>query len=496
MASTILPSAVLPDVRGHQEPRVLAVPDYVTSAGEEACELAAMAGLDLDPWQRLALQHALGEREDGRWASFEVGMVVSRQNGKGSVLEARELAGLFLLGERLIVHSAHQFDTSLEAFRRLLFLIEDTPDLDRMVKRVSRSHGEEGIEMKGGQRIRFRTRTKGGGRGFSADCVILDEAMILPESTVGALLPTLSARPNPQLWYVGSAVDQNVHEHGTAFARIRARGIAGDDPRLMFAEWSLDRDHPDEVTPDDAVDPQAHAAANPGLGIRILGETVENEQRSLDPRTFAVERLGVGDWPSLDIADGDVITRDMWAACQSAASVLADPVRFAFDVRPDRSWSAIVAGGYNEAGEPHVEVVEHRPGTAWLTSRLDELVRKHDAGPVALAAQSPAASIAPRLADLGVPFVEVDGAEFGQACGNFLDDVRDARLRHRGQGELQAAALGAKQRARGDALIWSRRTSAVDISPLVAATLAHHIAATPAGPAPKTANDFTMFLNP
>jgi hypothetical protein len=127
-----------------------------------------MAGLVLDPWQAFVLEHALGERADGRWAAFEVGVVVSRQNGKGAILEARELAGLFLLGERLVVHSAHQFDTSLEAFRRLLGLIEDTPDLDRRVKRVSRSHGEEGIELKGGQRIRFRTRTKGGGRGFAA----------------------------------------------------------------------------------------------------------------------------------------------------------------------------------------------------------------------------------------------------------------------------------------------------------------------------------------
>jgi hypothetical protein len=57
------------------------------------------------------------ERADGKWAAFEVGLNVARQNGKGSILEARELAGLFLLGERLIIHSAHEFATSLEAFR-------------------------------------------------------------------------------------------------------------------------------------------------------------------------------------------------------------------------------------------------------------------------------------------------------------------------------------------------------------------------------------------
>jgi hypothetical protein len=72
-----------------------------------------------------------------RWAKRgrEVGGVRGRagrprQNGKDAILEARELAGLFLLGERLLIHSAHQFDTSLEHFRRLLFLIENTDDFD------------------------------------------------------------------------------------------------------------------------------------------------------------------------------------------------------------------------------------------------------------------------------------------------------------------------------------------------------------------------------
>ena len=115
--------------------------------GAQAVYLAGMAGLTLDPWQERVLVASLGVRADKKWAAFEVGLVVSRQNGKGSLLEARELAGLFLLEERLIVHSAHQFDTSLEAFNRLLQLIEGCPALSKRVKRVVRSHGEEGITL-------------------------------------------------------------------------------------------------------------------------------------------------------------------------------------------------------------------------------------------------------------------------------------------------------------------------------------------------------------
>src|ERR1017187_6126617 len=187
-----------PDWPGVQRPRICSVPPSVSSTGEEAIELAAMAGLNLDPWQKFVLTESLNERPDSKWAAFEVGLVVSRQNGKGGLLEARDLAGLFLLGERLIIHSAHQFDTSMEAFERLLALIEGTPELSKRVKHrgVIRSHGAEGIVLKNGQRIRFRTRTKGGGRGFTCDCLILDEAMIIPEAMHSALLPTLSARPN------------------------------------------------------------------------------------------------------------------------------------------------------------------------------------------------------------------------------------------------------------------------------------------------------------
>ena len=90
-------------------PRIGTWPKARSSAGTEAVELAASAGLILDDWQRFALECALGEDRDGRWAAFEVGLVVPRQNGKGSILEARELAGLFLFGEQLILHSAHEF---------------------------------------------------------------------------------------------------------------------------------------------------------------------------------------------------------------------------------------------------------------------------------------------------------------------------------------------------------------------------------------------------
>src|SRR3979490_2286742 len=104
---------------GNQTPTIRSVPPYSSSAGREAVELAAHAGLVLDPWQKLVLEDGLGEGRNGQWAAFEVAMVLSRQNGKNAVFEARELAGLFLFNEQLIIHTAHEFKAAQEAFRRL-----------------------------------------------------------------------------------------------------------------------------------------------------------------------------------------------------------------------------------------------------------------------------------------------------------------------------------------------------------------------------------------
>jgi hypothetical protein len=429
-----------------------------------------MAGLELDPWQEVVLRHSLNERADGKWAAFEVGLNVARQNGKGSILEARELAGLFLLGERLIIHSAHEFATSLEAFRRLLALIEDTPEFESRIKRVSRAHGEEGIELTNRQRIRFRTRTKGGGRGFSGDCLIFDEAMFLPAMAHGALLPTLSARPNPQVWYTGSAVDQDIHEDGHVFGRIRERGIKGEDPALLYLEWSAEAEDPESLSDALAGDAAVWAQANPGLGIRISHEHIERERRSMDPRTFAVERLGVGDWPQEGANSG--IDFDSWDTLTDIDSQPSGPVVFIFDVRPDRTSASIAVAGRRSDGLVHVEVVDHRPGTNWIVPRLVELDARHGAEVICCDGASPAASLIPQADLAGLSIETVGAQEYVKACGRFFDAIEERALRHLGTPELAAALKAATRRPLVDAWAWSRKSSAADISPLVACTLA------------------------
>ena len=120
------------------------MPPSVGSAGSEAVDLARIVGIALAPWQEQFLIDALSERPDGKWAAKEVGLNVPRQNGKGNILAARELAGLILFGDQLITHTAHQFDTAQEHFLRMSLLFETCPALEGKLKRIrSEEHTSE-----------------------------------------------------------------------------------------------------------------------------------------------------------------------------------------------------------------------------------------------------------------------------------------------------------------------------------------------------------------
>jgi hypothetical protein len=135
-------------------------PAVVDDLGLQAVELARSAGVVLDDWQSAPLVRSLEYRGDGLWRYPEVTGIVPRQNGKGEIILARQLAGLFLDSDcRLQIYTAHLYTTALSAFHRLLDVIENTPSLNAQVKRTTRSTNETGIELHDGSKILFKTRS-------------------------------------------------------------------------------------------------------------------------------------------------------------------------------------------------------------------------------------------------------------------------------------------------------------------------------------------------
>jgi len=484
-------------VMGSQTPTIRHVPAMVSSSGHEVITLAAKAGLHLDPWQRQVLIDAMGERADGKWSAFEAAVIVARQNGKSAIFEARCLAGLFLFNEELLIYSAHEFKTAQEIFRRILALIRANPAFSRRVKMVSRSKGDEGIELlptpecPDGQRLRFVARSTGSGRGFSGDLNIWDECQNLGDAPVDALMPTMLARPNAQLWYGGSAPDKNLAPC-EQITRVRVRALAGGDVAgdLAYFEWSARLcDETCEsgcVEHDDRDSPVTWAKTNPALGHRIKLEMVARLHGSMSRAGFNREILSVGNYPTVD-GGWDVISEAAWTAVADENSRALDPIAFAVEVSPDRNAASIAAAGVREDGLIHVEVVDYRPGTSWVPDRMAQLIGRWKPCAVAIAPAGPSGSLVADLEDAGIELVEVKGRETTAACGALYDavvrppDAEDGwapSLRQRPHPALTAAVAGATKRVLGDAWAWNRRNTSVDPSPLVAVTLARYAWAT------------------
>ena len=514
------PRLILPRT-GDQTPRIYCVPDKISSRGEEARELAEIAGLTLDPWEALCLDELLGIQDDGRWSSRDFGLIAGRQNGKDVVLEARELFGLFLAeDDELIIHSAHLYDTALRHFQRIEQLIESTPDLDRFLVThkgsISRSHGKEGLEIvrDGVKReLRFRTRTEGGGRGWTCDCLIFNEAMILSGAAVGAILPTLSAVPNPQVIYTGSAG----MKHSTALGRLRRRGMA-HEPRVSFLEWSVEEcsqfcprdceEHDQkrfEITPNMPEEEIirktnriiiSYAKANPGWGIRIGGvndprqslEHIMGEQNQLDPEEFDRERLGLGDWPVEEDA-WQVIDETSWTIAADMTSSPVAPLVFAIDMTPDRKNVCIAVAALNQDGLTHIEItgeefLDHRANGSWVVPRVEELITRWKPAAIVIDRASQAGSLISELEredglmkKLGMEVQSPTAREYAHTCGWVGSAVvpprgERQRLVHRDQVDMTLAVSGAAKRNLAELWAWDRKTTTVDISPLVAATLA------------------------
>ena len=465
----------------------------------------------LDDWQSWSLSQAMGTREDGRWAAFEVGMLISRQNGKNAILVARQLAGLFLLGESLLIHTAHEFKAANEHFRKVREIVEGRDWLMSKIRTngIRTSHGDEAIELRptptlifgarGVQvrksvapRLRFLARSRGSGRSFTCDCLFYDESMILSDEEVGASLPTLSAVPNPQVWYTASAGYQD----STQLSRVRKRGIAGTDDSLAWLEWSIEKHHelckPDCTEHDETDSLASWAKANPGLGIRLSLEHTRREYVKMSPAEFERERLGVGDWPA-DEMGWNVIPEPVWNSCAwDGEGEVPRPNRIALAVEmtPDTSAACIMMAGLLPDDRMLIErgvaiedgraFEDHRAGKDWIIGRLAELKQRYKVVAIVVDPVSPAAQLLVdlekenpyRKKELGL-IVTPNMRDVGQAFGQFFTLCADARLVQLEQSDVRAAVAGAIRKEVGDGqYAWARKATNVDISPLCAATLA------------------------
>jgi hypothetical protein len=382
-------------------------------------------------------------------------------------------SGCYLAGRGFTI----THNTAQEAFQRVLALVTNTDDLRKKVHKITNAHGEEGIQLKSGQRLRFVARSSGSGRGFTADRIILDEAYALTAAQMAALMPTLSARPNTQINYYSTPPQ----DEAAFLCGLRARGKAGGEG-LAYLDWGAELNMLSPTLADQISDPELWYATNPALGIRISETAIRRELAALPPEEFARERLGV--WPASSA--GSVIDPEQWGRLADLDSGIDGAMALAVDITPSRDYSCIAAYGLRADGTGHMEIIEHLPGTDWVIRRLNALRDRWKPVAIGIDSKGPAGSLLtelekqgytkpedaedPAYGDLLIP----TAAEVAASCGQLLDSITQGTVRHIDQTRLNTAVVGAKTRPLGEAWGWGRKVSGTDISPLVAATLARY----------------------
>lgn len=394
------------------EPDYLTGPAYVETYGPLVAEVCAAADFAPDPQQELLLDRIFAIRADGLPAAFSTAVICCRQNLKTGLFKQAALGWIYVTEQQLVVWSAHEMSTALEAQRDLAELIERAPALRRRLKRSTNeglygSNGQERIEFESGQRIRFRARTNDGGRGLTGNKVILDEAFALAPSNTAALLPTMMARPEGQVVYGSSAgkADSEV------LRDVRDRGRAGSSPRMFYAEWlapwrrcanprcAHPKDHSEAGCALDDI--ELRTKANPTLSTgRITLEKIEDMRQELDPADFARECLGWWGDPSRD-GITRLIPVDDWTA---ASTTIAPPdgVRsfgMVFDFDSDRG---ALAGAVKHDDGTHLELIDVGPVNIEALAGWFE-TRWRNSGMIAIAGGGGAKALKQALRDRKVP---------------------------------------------------------------------------------------------
>ncbi len=477
---------------GEAPPRVLVKPQGVrANSWRDVVDLSARFGVYLDGWQELILKAAMGERTDATWAAKRVGVSIPRQNGKTQLLVARALAGALLFGEKKIVVSAHQQDTAREAFAKLLEIIEDDANaalrarLDPRFGRngVMNALNREAVRFTTGATIQFKARSGAAGKGFSSDCLLLDEAQILGSRAWTSINSTMSAMPNPQVWLLGTPPQEE--DDSYTFEMVRRAAIEGHSTAAAWCEWAADKTAPDF----DPASEYTRWSANPAWNVRINHEVVQGEFETYSADRFEQDRLGI--WGSdQDDSTPALISLEEWAETSSGSPPVGPrSLGIVFDFDGRRQAVAVAVkhddGVYVELSGEHSGPATL--GTAslvrWLVTDPERPERWRSVAEIAVAGGGEAATLMAALVDARVPpqmLRRMSTTEVLAANAMLLDAVRDRTLSHPSADNdmLTASALGCDQRTRAGG--WSWRPIGPDDNelPIEAASMALWMART------------------
>lgn len=435
-----------------------------TSKGFEVAEFARnVLGIELMPWQRWLLIHALELLPDGRYRFQYVFVFVSRQNGKTTLLAVLALWRLLVDGARLVLGTSTNLDYARESWEQAVSFAKDSDyAAPEFVWPERRTNGEqtlttttsypdpdgsgEQLKRKPG-RYKIAAATRRGGRSLSVDLGIADELREHADDEAwAALTGTTTARPDGQVWALS-----NMGDDSSTVLNYYRDMLVLEDPatgaetvvdvhRHAIFEWS----GPPGCAFDDW---SAIAQANPALGHTIDVDTMRGKML-LKPAVYRTEHL-CQRVRKLEVVVDMTAWRDAGDDQARMDKARARP-SLVLETTREREHTTLVAAAAIDDERVQVEVVAAWPTLAAALNDLPALLERIRPRHFGWLPGGPAAGAAPDLRKVrGVRKRELKG-EVHAICQSFVELVGSRRVVHNNDPLLAAQLAGVQKEGPAD----------------------------------------------
>jgi phage terminase large subunit-like protein len=274
--------------------------------GGKVAEVAAVLGIELLPWQRLVVDVALEHDGNGRLAYRDVGVGVSRQAGKSTLM-------LPLLVWRLPASrctAVYGAQSRLAARQKLLDDLWPVIAASKLSDRfsVARATGQEALRGPSGSICRVISSDETAAHGLTLNLALLDEAWALEPTVEQAVRPATVTRKNAQVWAVSTAGHARSVWWRSKVELGRQAVEEGRTSGVAYFEWSANPG-------DDLTDPAVLRSFHPAVDLTIDAATIAADVAAMTPAEAARAYGNV--WvDDLDAAGWRFFDRDAWLGAE------------------------------------------------------------------------------------------------------------------------------------------------------------------------------------